>query len=84
MLSNFENALENTKLFKHKDKKKDQIDMQGQMIPIKTILYDDDLRAEETINPYKRDYADLPVRKPKVLDLNSLTASVPNQPNEIN
>lgn len=48
------------------------------MMPIKTILYDDDLRAEETVNPYKRDSADLPVRKPKVLDLNSLTASIPN------
>ena len=58
--------------------------MQGHMMPIKSILYDDDLRAEETINPYKRDYADLPIRKPKVLDLNSLTSSVPNQPNEIN
>lgn len=53
--------------------------MQGEMIPIKKVLYEDDLRDVEAFtNPYKVETADSPIRKPKKLNVNKMKSQVKN------
>ncbi|CAD8166342.1 unnamed protein product [Paramecium pentaurelia] len=83
LLNQFEQTVEDSKV--NKDKKQKQPAPQFQMPNVKQVLYEDDLRDEQILqsniaNPYKLSTSDLPIRKPKVINLNQIKPQVNQVP----
>ncbi|CAD8214814.1 unnamed protein product [Paramecium octaurelia] len=81
LLNQFEQTVEDSKV--KKDKKQKQQAPQFQMPNVKQVLYEDDLRDEQIMqsniaNPYKLSTSDMPIRKPKVININQIKPQ-PNQ-----